>query len=202
MKYKWLNEKNNENIIVFFNGWGMNESIVNHLEYNNYDVLMFYDYNNLETDFDFSIIKKYTHKYLIAWSMGVMCASLFDIEYDKKIAINGTLKPIDNKFGIPERVYDLTIKGFNELSLSKFVKNMFQNTEANVPTRDFDNIKSELIALKEYKSNPNFVYDKILISKNDAIIPTKNQTAFWKKEANIDSGHAPFNLFNSWSDIL
>ena len=44
MEYKWLNRKNNSKLIVFFNGWGMDENIVAHLEFDEYDVLMFYDY--------------------------------------------------------------------------------------------------------------------------------------------------------------
>ena len=52
MKYKWLVKKNNKSLIIFFNGWGMDESVVRHLESGSYDVLMFYDYNTLELDFD------------------------------------------------------------------------------------------------------------------------------------------------------
>lgn len=30
MKYKWLSKKqNNENLLYFFNGWGMDESVLN-----------------------------------------------------------------------------------------------------------------------------------------------------------------------------
>ena len=125
MKYKWLNLKKNREVIIFFNGWGMDESVMKHLNYGSYDVLMFYDYNTLDTDFDFKSLEKYEKKYLIAWSMGVMTASLFDINYDRKIAINGTLKPIDNNYGIPERIYDLTIRGFNEKGRERFIKSMF-----------------------------------------------------------------------------
>ena len=78
MKYKWLNKKENNELIIFFNGWGMDESVVNHLDYENYDVLMFYDYNSLETDFNFEKIKNYK-KHLISWSMGVMTATLFPV---------------------------------------------------------------------------------------------------------------------------
>ena len=69
MKSLWLNKKNNKNIIVFFNGWGMNETIVSHIDYNKNDVLMFCDYRNLDIEtFDFS---QYENKFLVAWSMGV-----------------------------------------------------------------------------------------------------------------------------------
>ena len=207
MKYKWLNKGTEKNLIVFFNGWGMDENIVKHLESDGYDVLMFYDYNSPDTDFDFSSLKTYPTKYLIAWSMGVMTATLFDLDYDKKIAINGTLKPIDNEFGIPERIYNLTLKGFSPKGAEKFIKNMFNNDAEQTsliytPNRDFENQKSELEALTHYSANPDFKYDKIILSSEDKIIPTKNQMAFWGIEPNIESGHAPFNNFKKWSELL
>ena len=206
MKYKWLNKGVNnkiKNLIVFFNGWGMDESIVKHLEFENYDVLMFYDYNSLETDFDFSDLNIYSQKYLVAWSMGVMTATLFDIDYTSKTAINGTLKPIDDKFGIPERIYNLTLRGFSPKGTEKFIKNMFSETcELPVINRNFENQKSELEALTHYKANEDFKYEKIILASEDKIIPTKNQTAFWNIQPNITSGHAPFNLFKKWSELL
>ena len=77
MKYKWLNkEVNNSKLILFFNGWGMDENVVKHLDVEDYDVLMFYDYNTLDTDFDFNSLNFYHEKNLIAWSMGVMIDSI------------------------------------------------------------------------------------------------------------------------------
>ena len=83
MKYKWLNKKENTELIIFFNGWGMDEAVIKHLNFENYDVLMFYDYNFLETDFDFSSINNYK-KHLVAWSMGVMTATLFPVSFWNK----------------------------------------------------------------------------------------------------------------------
>ena len=201
MKYKWLNKKNNEELILFFNGWGMDESVVSHINPENFDVIMIYDYNNLE--FNWSVIEGYAKKYLVAWSMGVMCATLFDIDYISKTAVNGTLKPIDNEFGIPTRIYDLTIKGFSPKGREKFINNMFSNPEdlPNV-SREFENQKTELSALKNYQANMDFEYNRVIISDSDKIIPTKNQEAFWKREANLKSGHCPFKLFNKWSELL
>ena len=201
MKYKWLNLKQNDKLIVFFNGWGMDECVVKHLEPTDFDVLMFYDYTSLL--FDENLIKRYKNKYLIAWSMGVMTATLFDIKYISKTAVNGTMKPIDNKFGIPAKIYDLTIKNFSDENAKKFILNMF-DVDTKLPdlNRDFENLKQELVALKNYNANPNFKYDRIILCNNDKIIPTKNQAAFWGIEPNFKSGHCPFFNFKRWDELL
>ena len=182
MKYKWLSRKNNQKLIIFFNGWGMDEFVVNHLQAEEYDVLMFYDYNSLTIDFDLKTLGRYSEKYLVAWSMGVMIATLFNIDYVSKTAINGTLKPIDDNYGIPKRIYNLTLRGFSPKGAEKFIKNMFDNEkEASLLQiyRDFDGQKSELDALTHYQAKEDFKYDRVIISSEDKIIPTKNQTAFW-----------------------
>lgn len=214
MKYKWLNKQNNSKLIIFFNGLGMDENAIKHLNAENYDVVMFYDYNNLETNFDFSVLNNYAEKNLVAWSMGVMVATNFfptphsypllqgARELSGATAINGTLKPIDTKFGINPKIYDLTIRGFNS---EKFVLNMLDKIELvnNINSnREFENQKKELIAIKNYSAKEGFKYDKVLISDNDKIIPTKSQCAYWNAEANLKSGHYPFHLFKKWSEIL
>ena len=202
MKYKWLNESNNKKLIVFFNGWGMDESVVGHFMVEDYDVLMFYDYNSLDTDFDFELLTKYSDKYLVAWSMGVMVGTLFDIGYTSATAINGTLKPVDENFGIHPKIYDLTIKGFNEKGRERFLKTIFnENFNPNV-SRKLDEQKSELSAIKTYSAKEDFKYSKVFISDSDKIIPTKSQIAYWGINANLRGAHCPFDLFTKWSELL
>ncbi len=203
MRYKWLNKDNNRELIIFFNGWGMDESIVKHLNPECYDLLMFFDYNNLNLDLELQELNIYKKKFLVAWSMGVMVATKFDIKYDKKTAINGTLLPINNRFGIPERIYNLTLNKFSPLGAKKFISSMFKE-ECILPNinREFENLKTELEALSHYQANQDFKYDRIILSSDDKIIPTKNQIAFWAIKPNIDSGHAPFYHFKLWSELL
>ena len=68
--------------------------------------------------------------------------------------------------------------------------------------RDIFEQHSELISLKNYKADINFKYNKVLISDNDKIIPTKSQVAFWGIEPNLKGGHCPFFQFNKWSELL
>ena len=205
MKYKWLNKGRNNKIIIFFNGWGMDECVVNHLDCADYDILMFYDYNTLDTDFDFNTLNIYTEKNLIAWSMGVMIGS----KYSKIIpslthcvAINGTLKPINIDYGIHPKIYDLTIKGFSEKGRERFINSMFDHKVEINCLREISNQQTELIALKNYQADEAFKYNKIFISDTDKIIPTKSQIAFWGIEPNLKGGHCPFFQFNKWSELL
>lgn len=204
MKYKWLNkEVNNSKLILFFNGWGMDENVVKHLDCEDYDVLMFYDYNTLDTDFDWNLLNIYSERNLIAWSMGVMIATLFpQIDAKNKTAINGTLKPIDKNYGINPKVYDLTVYSFSDLVRMKFIQGMFDLDVKLAVSRDLENQREELIALKNYTANEDFKYSRVIISSKDMIIPTKHQVAYWGIEPNVEAGHCPFMNFAKWSELL
>lgn len=199
MKSKFFNN-GKDKLIIFFNGWGMDEKIVSHLDMGDYDLLILYDYRDL--DVDFPSMDKYNEKNIIGWSMGVMISTLFDIE-GRRIAINGTPKPIDDKYGIPERIYKMTVRGFNEKSCQKFMERMFDTTPPikNFSNRTLESQKEELENLIGIEGR-YISFDKQIVSDNDNIIPTKNQLNYWKNPAIIEGGHCPFFRYKKWSEIL
>ncbi len=201
MQYKWLNKKKNKNLIVFFNGWGMSEKAVSHLIFDDYDVLTFFDYRSFEiNDFDFS---EYENKILIAWSMGVYVCNYFYEkfkDFDKYIAINGTQKPIDDKYGIPKTIYNLTVDNFNDLSCAKFLKKISPTIEPS--GRTTQELKEELITIRDLKVEKFLTFDKAIISLKDKIIPSKNQINFWGNAQELDAGHYIFDLYTSWKELL
>ena len=154
MKHFWLNKKNNSKLILIFNGWGMNETPFKHLACDDYDILILSDYRKFDIDLNTFGFDKYSEKYLIAWSMGVFVSGVyFEIlnKFDKKIAINGTNLIVDNNFGIPEKIFNVTVKFLNETSLDKFIKNMFEGGKLNPEitiTRDIAGLREELITIK------------------------------------------------------
>ena len=212
MQHFWLNkQENNKKLIVFFNGWGMNESPVEHLKNDDFDVLILFDYRNFKFDFNQFDFSKYDKKYLICWSMGVYAVNLFKNyfdNFDKKIAINGTTKMIDDNYGIPKRIYQITIKLFNKDSCDKFIKNMFKdgNINPNIKiTKTLEELKEELISIQKIELNKELDFDLAIISDDDKIVPTKNQLNFWKNKAqiiNINSTHCPFEKYTSWMELL
>ncbi len=206
MKYKWINKTNSNKLIIFFNGWGMDDFIISNLQPENFDVIIFYDYNDLNIDINLS---EYKEKHIVAWSMGVMIATLFDFNnIVSATALCGTPFPINNTYGIPEKIYNLTINGFNEKSLSKFMHRMFieKPDTDKYSNRTLENQKKELIKMLEYKPNNNFHYTKAIIADSDIIIPTKNQQNYWEttntRTEIIHSGHCPFDLYSRWSEII
>ena len=206
MKYKWLKKTNSKELIIFFNGWGMDDYIVSSLDCGSYDVVVLYDYNDLCLDLDF---EGYSKKHVVAWSMGVMISTMFYFDgVNSRAAISGTPFPISDEFGIPERIYNLTIRGFSENSVQKFMKRMFDkpNNLVKFSDRILENQKTELVAITRYSADENCKFSKVFIPKNDLIIPTKNQLNYWSKQdvfkVEIPSGHCPFLEFKSWSEIL
>ncbi len=210
MKY-CLKSQNNKNLIVFFCGWGMDETPMLPLTSDS-DVLYIYDYNDLNFEFDFS---KYEDIKLIAFSCGVYMASLAKDSFphfSTKIAINGTLKPFDEDFGITKEMA-ATFEGISLENCLEFREKLLvenkqelQLFNQNSPKRTLESSLSEFEALKKYskiKINEHIKYDKILISQNDRIIPTEAQKAFWQDNfKTIPGAHFPFYNFKSLEDII
>lgn len=212
MKTVFINN-NSDKIIVLFCGWAVDEKPFRIFNDSKYDVLCVFDYSDITFSFDFS---KYKYKYLIAFSYGVFISSLIwnnFKNFDKKIALNGTLKPVDKDFGIAPKIFNLTLKSLNEESLKKFYTRMFDNNLdaeyfiENIPSVSPENAEKELeniykISLENIKSEAFF--DKIYVSDSDKIIPKKSQLNFWEGQNTeiINAGHFLFYKFNSLADIL
>ncbi len=215
MQYKWLCKENNKKLLVFFAGWSFDTTPFQYLKSYDYDVLMLYDYNDIELPIQ---IPNYQESYLLAWSMGVFVAYLLKDnlpDFKKKLAINGTVLPVNDEYGIPLKPFLLTLKHAKTGLEKKFYENIFANKEEferyeKTPVqRDIDNRVSELNSLYKLIKSENIQYskyfDKAIISSNDKIIPTKNQINFWQRYNEytiVESGHFPYYNFESWNELL
>lgn len=217
MKKKWINQSGNTELILFFNGWGMDERPLSHLSPDGYDVLMCYDYTCLPKE-PISEVSGYRKVHVVAWSMGVWVAAQymnsFQFHPTSAIAINGTPLPIDDTFGIPKAVFDGTLNGWGEATRPKFNLRMCgdkQTYEAFLkvqPNRSVESQKEELSALREMVQShaPTEVpWTKAIIGRNDRIFPFANLEKYWQNrtagEVN-DYGHLPFFNFSSWKQLL
>ncbi len=230
MKCYWLSKKENKNflwfkpkkrdLIVFFAGWSFDyKAFSNNSE--NYDILIIYDYNDLTIPDELKNLntENYKNKYLISWSMGVYIAykfrKLFQ-DFNRRIAINGTTTPVDDEYGIPVKMFELTLKHAAKGLEGKFYQNVFNNTEDlelfNITPieRSIENRVSELENLYNLIKNENEdshcpFYDYAIVGDADKIIPPKNQIASHKKNnvptIELECGHFPFYTF-LWKDYI
>ncbi len=220
MKSVWLNKQNNKNLIVFFAGWSFDEKPFITLNNTGYDILVVYDYNSLFIPEELKDFSTYENKTLITWSMGVFVAcklkNLFS-DFNRKIAINGTTSPVDDIYGIPIRMFELTLKHAQKGLEGKFYQNLFSTDEeyqlyASYPVqRPIENRVSELEKLYTLIENENNLesvgfYDLAIVSDLDKIIPPKNQIECHNKNSTpvitVPYGHFPYYHFASWKEII
>lgn len=217
MKCHWLNKQNNDKLIVFFAGWSFDWYPFTGMNFGDYDLLFVYDYNSMFVPDEISQISEYKEKILITWSMGVFTAYLlkdYFAEFDRKIAINGTVTPVDDEFGIPENIFKLTLKHAAKGLEGKFYKNLFlteqeYNMYSTYPVRrTIDDRVSELYSLYSLIEKTKIDYEKFynlaIVCEGDKIIPPKNQIASHEKNnvpvITADYGHFLY-YYLSWKEL-
>jgi pimeloyl-[acyl-carrier protein] methyl ester esterase len=218
VKSKWLHRKKSDKLIFFCNGWGMDEHPFTPLESSEWNVLMFYDYTDLRTDQNLvQLIDKYTEVVLVAWSMGVWVGQQlfhpFSDNLTASLAINGSLKPIDDQFGIPEDIAQGTHDSLDEKQRLKFYgrmckdRTLYRDFLTNQPQRSVESQKIELGVLLNITRDTSIrksIYDCVLVSEHDYIIPTKSQLNFWPEKIirHVNGSHFLFYSYENWDDIV
>ncbi len=217
MQLSWLHKEKNKKIILFFNGWGMDNNAVAHLSFTEYDVCMFNNYDCSIENFDVQF-SEYDEINIIAWSVGVLIAELYMIKnkfhISRKIAISGTPLPAHDSYGIPVKIFKGTIENLNAVSLTKFqrrtcgcnetyekCKHIFNQENIDYKKKELESI----LHLQSILSSEKIKWTQAILCKNDLIFPVKNLENYWLPSLNaiyIDAPHYPFYNWNSWEDIM
>lgn len=213
----WHAKNNSDKLIVFFNGWGNDEKPFLHMSEYEYDVVILSDYTNVEEMATPVFFDCYTQIYVIAWSMGVMVANTIMLPYKHKIqkalAINGSVKSVDNAIGIPNKIYLLTLRTLSEKSVRAFQENMCKHPDyfefylKNKPERTFESQKDELSYLYGYSescSMVNNIFTHALIATEDAIFPVVNLRQAWNTVpcTDVAEPHYLFAKSSTFSEVL
>ncbi len=220
MEFFWLNRQDNKELILFFNGWGMDQHPVQHIECSSYDVLEFHDYSSQELSLDLpELVKTYDSVSLIAWSLGVWAAAEFlsgrKMNISRGIAINGTTEPVSIKYGISPNVFQGTIDNWSDTARGSFNRRMCKDKNIldfftdNYPDRSAVSQKEELVSLQSRIESSNIepsFFDTAVIGIKDKIFPSDSQQAFWKKHSVyaqlVPAPHYFFNDIIDWRVIL
>lgn len=194
------------NLIVFFNGWGMDSTIFSDFSIpKNYNVKIVNFPYNVELDYS-----KYDKIYFVGWSFGCYYLTKFlidnsEIRRDLVIAINGHGETI-GKNGINSKMFNLTLDTLNEENLLKFYENMEITEKFKSPRKSMELIKLELEEFKRNYIPLKNVFNRVLLGKRDKIIPFSKMKNYFLTEnvemELLECGHYPFEVLNSWEKII
>jgi len=198
MILKLIENTASQRLILIFAGWGMDANPFFGLHHPGYDIAVAYDYRSSEPNSDFHI-ECYDEICIIAWSFGVIAAAGFisanpGLPLTAKIAVNGTLHPVDDRLGIPEAIFNGTLRTLSTASLARFNRRMCGSSArlkeclAHLPERnDIPELADELRAIVAMPHRPDTkaTWDTVFIYDNDLIIPTANQHEAWHGHPDI-----------------
>lgn len=229
MKSSWLHQgRGRQELIIFCNGWGMDGTPFQPIGAERVDVLMFFDYVDLLPDRELApLFQRYRAVFLVSWSMGVWAGQQVFAPWSRclrrALAINGTLCPVHDQFGIPLSVFNATREQFGGAARLKFYRRMCHNGRdsrggnvletfiANQPQRSLENQARELAALSNTAGRlpvSTSIYSDIVIGEQDLIMPTANQDAFWhghgqgREVRHVEGSHFLFYEWQSWDALL
>lgn len=211
MIQKFLKKEGRPSLLLIFGGWGTWPGLFSGYSYpEGSDVLLCCDYRSL--DFDAGLLTGYGSVDLVAWSMGVWTAvhvlsgtGLEACPLRRRIAVNGTMYPVDDLRGIPVRVFEGTLERMSRPVLDKFVRRMCgKNIEGYLscgPERSPEELMDELAALYTAVKGSgvcyDFRWDVAVIGREDMIFPAENQRRAWTgiRTAEMDAPHYGKELF-------
>lgn len=191
MIVEFVSHNGAERLILVFAGWAMDSRPFATLMRPGYDVAVLWDYSSLNIDWSFA--GSYSEICVVAWSLGVYASAVstyaIDSRITRRIAVNGTLYPVDRRRGIPENIFKGTLDGLDARNLLKFYRRVcgsrerFDDFAKNMPERDINQLKTELEAfypLPLLAHEPLKRWDIAVIGRDDAIFPAVNQWRAWQ----------------------
>lgn len=190
MKSEFISHTGSSRLLLIFAGWGMDSNVFAHIVRPGYDVMVIWDYTDFYIDWSFT--SDYDEVCILAWSMGVFAVNetthAIDHKVTRRIAVNGTVHPVSDDFGIPESIFQATLDSLSEISVRKFYRRMCATPQAyahfgqHAPARSVDSLRSELESLRNrtfFGVGADVRWDLAIIGRDDRIFPRHNQRNAW-----------------------
>jgi pimeloyl-[acyl-carrier protein] methyl ester esterase len=224
MKTLWLKKDGADDLVLFFNGWGMDGRIASYLLEESAggvpgDFMACYDYRTLLFEPGFALLtEEYRSITVVAWSLGVWVARQVGLEKVRKaIAINGTINPVSDAEGIPPGAFHATLSSWSDENRHRFNRRMCGSDEvfdffASISSgRETAEQLEELVrigdVLQAAGNGPgcSWQYSHAIIGGRDLIFPALQQFNAWKGVPQTiisDMPHFPFFHFRNLQEVL
>lgn len=212
MTVRLLHRAENGKLLLFFNGWSMDDTLFEGWENPGFNVMTVHDYTAPEALPDLS---PYTELHLAAWSLGVRIAAELlagaPYRFESAAAFNGTLRPVDPEYGIEPAVFSGTVANWgDERARARFYRRLAGTAEFRLPQRSPESQQAELAAFEKHILSapvPANVFKTARIGGRDRIIPAAAQRSFWSGEAvsiieEPEAPHFPFRNIHSFEELI
>jgi pimeloyl-[acyl-carrier protein] methyl ester esterase len=213
MTSAYLHKAGNKELILFFNGWGMDHHRFDSWPCGSHDLLAVHDYTHLESLPDLSA---YQQVHLVAWSLGVWAAAQvlqgtsLPARLSSALAINGTLTPIHPQEGIAPEIFAGTIGNWSDDRAREKFGIRVSGTTESFSRRSTESQVEELVALHRILSTtppPTNIFTHALIGSRDRIFPPPALRSFWSKHPSVRMLekpflHDPFVNLKTWEEVL
>lgn len=226
MTFHWQ-KKGAPDLLLIFGGFGLDHNLFEHLDPGNRDVLVISKYGRLTLNpAEQAALLAYRTVDVAAWSFGVwvfaQAGRFLDGKPGRRLAIAGSLWPVDRERGIAPAIFQRTLAQFNEAGRAGFYRNFFTDEAdyerfAGLPFgRTLADQQAELAWFAaQFSEQANLVapppgpesglFTKVLIPAQDRIIPARAQRLAWSgwPTAELpDSGHCPFLTWSRWQEAF
>lgn len=209
MQARWIIREGRPRLLVVLLGWACDERALAGADFDGYDLLCVYDYRDMDTlpPALAGALASYGEAALVAWSFGVWAAERLEGTLFAQgnlrltIAVNGTGRPVDDRFGIPVRAFAVTVRSIRTQGPAKFYERMYggKPDETTLCRRPSDELAEELALLGDRfgKEGPggNFRWDRVLIGTEDRIFPPDAIRLYWEEKAIFAPVTAPLPHF-------
>jgi biotin synthesis protein BioG len=225
MKAEWIVRKGSRNLLLFFNGWGMDRRVADWLTSawpsgDGRDIAALWDYRDLALPAWLGEAMAGADSVdLVAWSLGVWAASNAGIgRVRRAVAINGTPTPVDAERGIPPEIFRGTLESWNDANRKRFERRMMTGVPAEIAEnarseRDANDQQAELrsigdaVARCPAESSASWRFSKAVIGERDLIFSPDNQRRAWREEGVpaveiAGMPHFPFTHIAGWRELL
>lgn len=204
MEVRWLKQTGSPEAIVVFGGWAVGPEVFDNLA-GDQDILFVSDYRDLSADLP--DLSGYEQVSLLAWSFGVAAYGHWQHgrldPFQRRIAVNGSLTPVDRERGIPPVVMQKTIETLSAASYLRFITRVFGAGQPEAAI-DIAARQEELRAVAARGAAPDPGFDHVWISEKDKIFPAANLKRAWAGHSisSLAAPHMPFAEFSRWQELL
>lgn len=183
-------------LTIFVLGWAADWRVLGGLPADG-DVVALYDFREIG---EWRVPSGYTYIYMYAWSFGVLAAEKIFTQghkFTRAVALNGTPKPVDERFGIAPRRMAATLRGLAAGGMEAFERRAYaehyDRLRGVLSPRGLDANIQELNALCALDATPHIAWDAAVVGTRDEIFTAENQLAYWGALAQeVDAPHYPF----------